>query len=425
MARRLDALLAAEPELTPHEVAGAVGPGPPARGAARRRRLQPDPRPRPDGAALRRRRPAQGDRQPRPLRHRRRRLDRRSARPSAAAARRSLALMGDVTFLHDANGLVLGPRRARARTSRSWSSTTTAARSSRCSSRAPRSTPTASTRSSAPRTASTSPACAPRPGPRTGRSTRSRELEHALANPNGGIEVVEARRPPRQPARPRRPHPRRCGSTDRASADQEREARRDEDQLMTTSPTPSPSFVDHLAEALDDPRITEASGEEWAARLHFSRYHFDRMIKSVAGEPPQRVPPAHPARAGGVPDDHHRPRPSSTSPSRRATARTRRSRGRSPGRTASPPATWRTQARTHPDRGAQRRALPPTRQPSAARTRQGELHGPAHEDGRAPHLADRRDGAPGRTAHRRTARPADRARRRRRRADDPLAARPG
>ena len=48
----------------------------PRRRPARRRRLQPDPRPRPDGAALRGRRPPQGDRQPRPVRHRRHRLDR-------------------------------------------------------------------------------------------------------------------------------------------------------------------------------------------------------------------------------------------------------------------------------------------------------------------------------------------------------------
>jgi AraC family transcriptional regulator len=55
---------------------------------------------------------------------------------------------------------------------------------------------------------------------------------------------------------------------------------------MSTSADTFADFVDHLAEALDDPRITEATGEEWAARLHFSRYHFDRMIRSVAGEPP-------------------------------------------------------------------------------------------------------------------------------------------
>ena len=42
-------------------------------------------------------------------------------------------------------------------------------------------------------------------------------------------------------------------------------------------------FVDHLAEALDDHDLT---AEERAGRLHFSRYHFDRMIRSVAGEPP-------------------------------------------------------------------------------------------------------------------------------------------
>ncbi|MFC4783104.1 helix-turn-helix transcriptional regulator [Nocardioides sp. MAHUQ-72] len=58
---------------------------------------------------------------------------------------------------------------------------------------------------------------------------------------------------------------------------------------MTTSADTFAEFVDHLAEALDDPRITEASGEEWAARLHFSRYHFDRMIRSVAGEPPSSL----------------------------------------------------------------------------------------------------------------------------------------
>ncbi|WP_426242592.1 helix-turn-helix domain-containing protein [Nocardioides sp. LHG3406-4] len=48
-------------------------------------------------------------------------------------------------------------------------------------------------------------------------------------------------------------------------------------------------FVDHLTEALastgsDDAAI--APGPEWAARLGFSRFHFDRMIRSVAGEPP-------------------------------------------------------------------------------------------------------------------------------------------
>ena len=46
-------------------------------------------------------------------------------------------------------------------------------------------------------------------------------------------------------------------------------------------------FVDHLAQVLDETGNRDASGEEWAARFHFSRFHFDRMIRSVAGEPPQ------------------------------------------------------------------------------------------------------------------------------------------
>jgi AraC-like DNA-binding protein len=42
-------------------------------------------------------------------------------------------------------------------------------------------------------------------------------------------------------------------------------------------------FVEHLADALDQ----ELPADEVAARFHFSRFHFDRMIRSVAGEPPQ------------------------------------------------------------------------------------------------------------------------------------------
>jgi AraC family transcriptional regulator len=42
-------------------------------------------------------------------------------------------------------------------------------------------------------------------------------------------------------------------------------------------------FVDHLVDVLDD---HDTGPEELAARMHFSRFHFDRMIRSVAGEPP-------------------------------------------------------------------------------------------------------------------------------------------
>ncbi len=45
------------------------------------------------------------------------------------------------------------------------------------------------------------------------------------------------------------------------------------------------AFVDVLADALDD---HEASGEELAGRLYLSRFHLDRVVSSVAGEPPRR-----------------------------------------------------------------------------------------------------------------------------------------
>ncbi len=52
---------------------------------------------------------------------------------------------------------------------------------------------------------------------------------------------------------------------------------------MTAASDTFVAFVDVLADALDD---HETTGEELAARLYLSRYHFDRIISSVAGEPP-------------------------------------------------------------------------------------------------------------------------------------------
>lgn len=54
---------------------------------------------------------------------------------------------------------------------------------------------------------------------------------------------------------------------------------------MTAAVDTFVAFVDVLAEALDD---HEASGEDLAGRLYLSRFHFDRIISSVAGEPPSR-----------------------------------------------------------------------------------------------------------------------------------------
>ncbi len=60
-----------------------------------------------------------------------------------------------------------------------------------------------------------------------------------------------------------------------------------DDRPMTTAADTFSEFVDQLARVLDETEHRDASGEEWAARFHFSRFHFDRMIRSVAGEPPQ------------------------------------------------------------------------------------------------------------------------------------------
>lgn len=43
------------------------------------------------------------------------------------------------------------------------------------------------------------------------------------------------------------------------------------------------AFVDHLGAALDDPAT---SHDDIAARLHLSRFHLDRLVRSVGGEPP-------------------------------------------------------------------------------------------------------------------------------------------
>ena len=52
---------------------------------------------------------------------------------------------------------------------------------------------------------------------------------------------------------------------------------------MRTTTDAFARFVDLLAETLDD---HELSGEELASRVHFSRFHFDRLVSAAAGEPP-------------------------------------------------------------------------------------------------------------------------------------------
>src|SRR3982751_74015 len=179
---------------------------------------------------------------------------------------------------------------------------------------------------------------------------------------------------------------------------------------MTAADTHRPDvfarFVDQLAGALDD---HELSADERASRLHFSRYHLDRMVRSVAGEPPQAL------RRRVLLERAAYRMVTTTAPlidiaveagygSHEAFTRAfARAYGVSPaGRGRGP--------RPDPHPRAQQRPLPPARQPPAARTRQGDRDGPDDPHGRAPHLADRGDGPARRAADRQAARPADRAR---------------
>ncbi len=52
---------------------------------------------------------------------------------------------------------------------------------------------------------------------------------------------------------------------------------------MSTMTDTFSRFVDVLAETLDD---HGATGDELAARMHMSRFHFDRLVSAAAGEPP-------------------------------------------------------------------------------------------------------------------------------------------
>ena len=134
------------------------------------------------------------DRQPRAVRHRRRPSRPRSAPPSAATAQardRNLALMGDVTFLHDANGLVLGPDEPRPDLTIVVVNDDGGSIFAMLEQGAPEHADALRPALRHPARRRPGRACARPPARRTGGSSRSAELEHALASPNGGIEVVE------------------------------------------------------------------------------------------------------------------------------------------------------------------------------------------------------------------------------------------
>lgn len=72
---------------------------------------------------------------------------------------------------------------------------------------------------------------------------------------------------------------------DIATAIKRRYAATREDRLVT-APDLFARFVDQLADTLDD---HETGAEERAGRLHFSRFHADRLVAAVGGEPPETL----------------------------------------------------------------------------------------------------------------------------------------
>jgi AraC-like DNA-binding protein len=67
--------------------------------------------------------------------------------------------------------------------------------------------------------------------------------------------------------------------------DQARRARPPDDRAITPGSDTFTAFVDVLAAALAD---HDADGADLAARLHLSRFHLDRVVSGVCGEPPAR-----------------------------------------------------------------------------------------------------------------------------------------
>jgi AraC-like DNA-binding protein len=156
-------------------------------------------------------------------------------------------------------------------------------------------------------------------------------------------------------------------------------------QLMDTFTT----FVDSLAESLDD---HDASGEDLAARAYLSRFHFDRVVSAVSGETPVRLRRRILLERAAFRLVTTRATvlevalEAGYSSNEAFTRAFRRAYGR--------PGVLARRSRPDPARHAERRALPPTRRPPAARERRGELDGPDEEDGGAPRLAGRGDRRP-------------------------------
>ena len=192
VSRQLDRLLAAEPDLTPHEVAGAVSRATPQGGLLVVGASNPI-------------RDLDLMVAPYEVGGRRKVIANRglagidgttSSAIGAALARsrstRALALMGDVTFLHDTTGLVLGPREARPDLTIVVVNDDGGSIFATLEQGDPAYADRFDTLFGTPHGVDVASLCAAVRVPHL-QVTSLPELEQALASPNGGIEVVEAR----------------------------------------------------------------------------------------------------------------------------------------------------------------------------------------------------------------------------------------
>ncbi|HWM74847.1 MAG TPA: 2-succinyl-5-enolpyruvyl-6-hydroxy-3-cyclohexene-1-carboxylic-acid synthase [Nocardioides sp.] len=192
LAQRLDALLAAEPDLTPYEVAGAVSQALPAEGLLLVGASSPI-----RDLDLMARAYTVGERRKVIANRGLSGIDGTVSTAIGAAlgrpsSSRAIALMGDVTFLHDSNGLVLGPDQPRPDLTIVVVNDDGGSIFSMLEQGDPTYASAYDALFGTPHGVDLASLCAATRTPHWPVDTLA-ELEHALASPNGGIEVVEAR----------------------------------------------------------------------------------------------------------------------------------------------------------------------------------------------------------------------------------------
>ncbi len=190
LGRQLDRLLATEPDLTPHEVAGAVSRAVPPSGLLVVGASSPI-----RDLDLMVAKYAVGDRRKVIANRGLSGIDGTISTAIGAAlgrahGSRNLALMGDVTFLHDANGLVLGPHEPRPDLTVVVVNDDGGSIFAMLEQGAPEHQDRFDQLFGTPHGVDIASLCAATRTPHWKVDSLA-ELEHALANPNGGIEVVE------------------------------------------------------------------------------------------------------------------------------------------------------------------------------------------------------------------------------------------